>query len=123
VNIRKFMEGYKVAWELRDPSMFAALFHADGQYHNTPFQVQRGRPELAEYWKRVQLQENVQMTFEVLATEAESGIAALACHVPGGIGGTVPGLGEVYGNESVCSQARRSPATDGVGRCYPRQVR
>jgi len=69
------MEGYKAAWELRDPSMFAALFRADGQYHNTPFQVQRGRAELAEYWKRVQLQENVQVTFEVLATEAESGIA------------------------------------------------
>lgn len=75
MNIRKFMEGYKAAWELRDPSMFAALFRADGQYHNTPFQVQRGRAELAEYWKRVQLQENVQVTFEVLATEAESGIA------------------------------------------------
>lgn len=69
------MEGYKAAWERRDPSMFAALFHPDGRYHNTPFQVQRGRDELAGYWKRVQLQEDVQVTFEILAAEAESGIA------------------------------------------------
>jgi len=69
------MEGYKAAWERRDPSMFAALFRPDGRYHNTPFQVQRGRDELAEYWKRVQLQEDVRVTFEILAAEAESGIA------------------------------------------------
>jgi SnoaL-like domain len=75
VDIQKFMEGYKAAWEQRDPSMFAALFHPDGRYHNTPFQVQGGKEELAEYWKRVQLQEDVQVTFEVLATEAGSGIA------------------------------------------------
>jgi limonene-1,2-epoxide hydrolase len=75
MDIQKFMEGYKAAWERRDPSMFAALFHPDGRYHNTPFQVQRGSDELAEYWKRVQLQEDVRVTFEVLAAEAESGIA------------------------------------------------
>jgi len=63
VNIEDFMQGYSAAWERRDPSMFAALFHPDGQYHNTPFQVQRGTEQLAEYWKRVQLQEDVHLTF------------------------------------------------------------
>ncbi|MDV7390431.1 nuclear transport factor 2 family protein, partial [Arthrospira platensis SPKY1] len=61
------MEGYKAAWEARDPSMFAALFLADGRYHNTPFQVQTGRHELAEYWKRIQLQEDILLNFEVLS--------------------------------------------------------
>lgn len=75
VNIHEFMQGYKSAWEQRDPSMFAALFHADGTYHNTPFQVQNGTKELAEYWKRVQLQEDILVTFEVLAAEPDSGIA------------------------------------------------
>jgi hypothetical protein len=75
VNIREFMQGYKAAWERRDPSMFAALFHADGKYHNTPFQVQTGRGELVEYWKRVQLQEDVRVEFEVLAAQQGSGIA------------------------------------------------
>lgn len=75
MNIQSFMEGYQAAWEQRDPLAFAALFHADGQYHNTPFQVQRGTVELAEYWKRVQLQEDVQVRFEVLASGPGGGLA------------------------------------------------
>jgi limonene-1,2-epoxide hydrolase len=75
VNITQFMQGYKSAWERRDESMFAALFAPDGLYHNTPFQVQRGHAQLAEYWKRVKLQEDVEVTFEVLASADGSGIA------------------------------------------------
>jgi hypothetical protein len=75
VNIHEFMQGYKAAWEQRDPAMFAALFLPDGQYHNTPFQVQHGTAQLEEYWKRVQLQEDVRVDFEVLASSADSGIA------------------------------------------------
>jgi hypothetical protein len=75
MTIHDFMQGYKAAWEQRDPSMFAALFRPDGKYHNTPFQVQCGPEQLAEYWKRVQLQEDVEVTFEVLADTATSGIA------------------------------------------------
>jgi len=69
------MRGYKAAWERRDEAMFAALFAQDGLYHNTPFQVQRGHAQLAEYWKRVKLQEDVEVTFEVLASAASGGIA------------------------------------------------
>ncbi len=75
MDIEQFMRGYQAAWELRDPERFASLFHADGCYHNTPFQQQRGRAELVEYWKRVQLQEDVQLSFEVLARAPRSGIA------------------------------------------------
>ncbi|CAA7611512.1 conserved hypothetical protein [Magnetospirillum sp. LM-5] len=66
MDIERFMQGYKAAWEARDPALFAALFHPDGRYHNTPFQVQQGSAQLMEYWKRVQLQEDVQVTFEIL---------------------------------------------------------
>jgi hypothetical protein len=66
MDIERFMQGYKAAWEAREPRMFAALFLPDGRYHNTPFQVQRGTAELVEYWKRVQLQDYVQVTFEIL---------------------------------------------------------
>ena len=75
MNIEQFMQGYKAAWEARDPAMFAALFRADGKYHNTPFQVQTGRQELAEYWKRVQLQEDVRVRYDVLASERGTGLA------------------------------------------------
>jgi hypothetical protein len=75
VNIETFMQGYQAAWEQRNPTMFAALFLPDGQYHNTPFQVQRGTEQLVEYWKRVQLQDDVHVTFEVLSSTPTSGIA------------------------------------------------
>ncbi|MCX7893363.1 MAG: nuclear transport factor 2 family protein [Burkholderiales bacterium] len=75
MNIEQFMHGYKAAWERRDPAMFAALFVPDGEYHNTPFQVQRGTAQLVEYWKRVELQEDVRVGFEILASAAGSGVA------------------------------------------------
>ena len=75
MDIDEFMAGYKAAWEARDPAMFAALFHKNGKYHNTPFQVHAGTSALVEYWKRVQLQEDVHVSFEVLANQEGSGIA------------------------------------------------
>jgi hypothetical protein len=74
-NIDRFMQGYKAAWEQRDESMFAALFAADGEYRNTPFAVQRGHVQLAEYWRRVKLQEDVHLSYEVLASAPASGMA------------------------------------------------
>lgn len=75
MDIGKFMQEYKNAWEQRDDARFAALFTADGEYHNTPFAVQRGHAQLAEYWNRVKLQEDVHVTYEVLAASREAGIA------------------------------------------------
>ena len=75
MNIDSFMQGYQTAWEQRSPQQFADLFLPDGEYHNTPFQVQRGSAQLMEYWKRVQLQEDVRLRFEVLSRAEGSGIA------------------------------------------------
>ena len=75
MDIRQFMDEYKNAWEQRDDARFSALFTADGEYHNTPFAVQRGHAQLAEYWQRVKLQQDVRLNYEVLASSATSGIA------------------------------------------------
>lgn len=75
MDIARFMQGYKTAWEQRDDALFASLFLPDGRYHNTPFQVQRGTVELRAYWNRVKLQEDVRVVTEVLASTAGSGIA------------------------------------------------
>jgi len=75
VNIDRFMQGYKAAWEQRDESMFCALFTSRGEYHNTPFAVQRGHAQLSEYWRRVKLQEDVRVTYEVLGSTPQGGIA------------------------------------------------
>ena len=75
MNIEKFMRGYRTAWEQRDESMFSMLFAADGEYHNTPFAIQRGHHQLAEYWRRVKLQEDVRVAYEVLTSTVTGGIA------------------------------------------------
>lgn len=75
MDIAEFMQGYKLAWENRDETLFVALFAEDGQYHNTPFAVQRGHSQLAEYWRRVKLQEDVHVTYEVLANMPAAGMA------------------------------------------------
>ena len=74
MDITQFMRGYKAAWENRDEARFVALFTADGEYHNTPFAVQRGPAQLAEYWRRVKLQEDVRVDYEVLSATATGGI-------------------------------------------------
>ena len=75
MNIEQFMQGYKAAWEARYDAMFAALFAEDGQYHNTPFAIQAGHAQLREYWIRVKLQEDVHLTYEILAQMPSGGIA------------------------------------------------
>lgn len=75
MNIEQFMAGYKAAWERQDEQLFCALFAADGEYHNTPFAVQRGHAQLAEYWQRVKLQRDIELRFDVLAALPGSGVA------------------------------------------------
>ena len=75
MDIRQFMDGYRRAWERRDPELFRALFAADGVYRNTPFAEQRGHEQLAAYWRRVQLQEDVKVRYDILAEAPGSGIA------------------------------------------------
>jgi len=75
MDIEKFMRGYKAAWEGRDENLFCALFAGDGVYHNTPFAAQRGRAQLAQYWQRIKLQDDISLTYQILATMPAEGIA------------------------------------------------
>lgn len=75
MDIEQFMRGYKAAWEARDESLFCALFVKDGVYRNTPFAEQRGHEQLAKYWQRVKLQNDVNLAYDILASAPESGIA------------------------------------------------
>jgi hypothetical protein len=75
VTIDEFMRGYKAAWEARDERAFCALFLPDGVYRNTPFAEQRGHEQLAAYWQRVKLQEDVHVDYTILASHPGSGMA------------------------------------------------
>lgn len=75
MDIETFMQGYKAAWEGRDERRFCALFATDGIYRNTPFAEQRGHEQLAAYWQRVKLQEDVRVEYEILSATPGGGIA------------------------------------------------
>lgn len=75
MNIERFMKGYKAAWEGKDEAMFCALFASDGVYRNTPFAEQRGHAQLAKYWQRIKLQDDISVSYEILAAAPSSGIA------------------------------------------------
>jgi hypothetical protein len=74
MRIHDFMQAYKRVWEAQDSAGFAALFTPDGQYWNTPFQVQTGPDELARYWDRIKLQQDICLTPSVLAETPTGGI-------------------------------------------------
>jgi limonene-1,2-epoxide hydrolase len=74
-DIDQFMQGYKAAWEGRDEHLLCSLFEPDGVYCNTPFAEQRGHDAIAAYWQRVKLQEDIALSYEVLARSAAGGIA------------------------------------------------
>ena len=75
VDIEQFMQAYKSAWEGKDADAFCALFAEDGVYHNTPFAVQRGHAQLAAYWQRIKLQEDIELIYQVLSSGPHSGMA------------------------------------------------
>lgn len=75
MNIHTFMANYKKVWEGQDSEGFAALFTPEGQYHNTPFQVQTGPQELAKYWDRIMLQQDISLSYKVLCETVDGGFA------------------------------------------------
>ena len=75
MDIEQFMRAYKKAWEEKDEAAFCALFTEDGVYHNTPFATQSGHVQLAAYWQRIKLQDDIELSFEVLSSTPGAGIA------------------------------------------------
>jgi len=75
MNIDRFMQAYRRAWETSDEHLLASLFAADGVYRNTPFAEQRGRGAIMAYWQRTKLQADIHLSYEILARRERGGIA------------------------------------------------
>ncbi|MGI9367806.1 MAG: nuclear transport factor 2 family protein [Ruegeria sp.] len=75
MNIHDFMAAYKRVWEAQDSEGFAALVKENGRYHNTPFQVQDTPEARVKYWDRIKLQQDITLTYTVLAETADGGVA------------------------------------------------
>ena len=54
---------------------FCSLFTENGVYHNTPFATQRGHAQLAAYWQRIRLQDDIELKYEVLSSTENGGLA------------------------------------------------
>ena len=123
MTIDRFMQGYKAAWEERDESKFCALFTSHGEYHNTPFAVQRGQEQLAEYWCRVKLQEDIHLTYEILASTSQGGIAHWHVTYQVASEELFRIWAESTGHKPCRTKTRRSAAPDGPRRRADRRVR
>jgi len=75
MSIGDFMAAYKRVWEGQDSEGFAALFVPDGQYWNTPFQVQDSFEKRAAYWDRIKLQDNIRLDYDILSETDAGGVA------------------------------------------------
>lgn len=84
-----WLDGYKAAWETRDPGEAAALFTADATYRETPFDTPLvGREAIAAYWAgAVAGQKDVRFTWEILSAAGAEGVCQWHCAftgIPGG---------------------------------------
>jgi len=81
----------------RDPDAAAALYASDGTYRVTPFQEpMTGRQAIFDYWSEVaRTQEQILFDYEILAVNAEYGIArwwASFVRVPPGLPTKLDGI-------------------------------
>ena len=76
-DFERWLNGYKVAWEKRDPAAAAALFTSDAQYYWTPFDPpQTGRAQIAAVWEAaVSAQKDIAFDFTVFAVAGSRGCA------------------------------------------------
>ena len=76
-DFEHWLEGYKSAWENRDPQAAADLFSTDAQYYETPFtEPFIGRAQIFNYWADVpRHQTNINFSYQILAVAEDSGIA------------------------------------------------
>ncbi|HWT13734.1 MAG TPA: nuclear transport factor 2 family protein [Allosphingosinicella sp.] len=84
-----WLNGYKAAWEERDPARAAALFTPDAVYHEMPFDAPiEGREAIAAYWVKVTAgQQDVRFSYEVLAVGGREGLCHWHCALTGNPGG------------------------------------
>lgn len=63
--VDNWLEGYRVAWESRDPEAAAALFTEDASYREEPYaEPFHGRDGVRDYWTRVTAtQEDVEFRY------------------------------------------------------------
>lgn len=73
----EWLEGYRRAWETRDPDAAAALFSERAEYRETPFSPPHlGRDGVRRYWREATgSQRDISFRYRILSIRADGGIA------------------------------------------------
>ncbi|MGZ8997595.1 MAG: nuclear transport factor 2 family protein [Allosphingosinicella sp.] len=93
-----WLDGYKAAWESRDPSAAAELFTADASYREMPFDEPIvGREAIAAYWANaVAGQQDVRFTYNILSCAGGEAICHWHCTFTGAPGGAAVELDGIF---------------------------
>jgi hypothetical protein len=76
-SLRSWLDGYRRAWELKDPGAAGALFTDDASYQESPYdKPMRGRAAIVEYWSHVpRTQDNIHFNYEIIAVTDKVAVA------------------------------------------------
>ena len=109
---KSWLDSYGRAWMQRNPEAAAMLYAADATYRVTPFQEpMTGRQAILDYWTEVaRTQEHILFDYEILAVNAEHGIArwwASFVRVPPGLATKLDGIFLIsLSDEGRCASLR-----------------
>ncbi len=92
-----WLEGYRQAWETRDPEAAAALFVGDATYYETPFgPPAQGKDGIRKYWAAATgSQRDVSFSYEILSISDARGVArwwAEFTRIPSGVKARLDGI-------------------------------
>jgi uncharacterized protein (TIGR02246 family) len=109
---RKWLEGYRQAWETRDPEAAAALFSKDARYYETPFVAPaQGRDGVRNYWANAtRNQSDITFSYNIVSVSGDRCIArwsATFTRVSSGVTASLDGIFLLkFNNEGLCRELR-----------------
>ncbi len=111
-ELRTWLEGYRLAWEARDPEAAAALFSEDARYYETPFLgPARGRDGVRDYWvNATRNQSDVTFSYEIVFVSGDRGVVrwwARFRRVSSGVTASLDGVFLLeFNDEGLCRELR-----------------
>ena len=96
--LTRWLDGYRAAWENRDPDRAASLFTDNATYQETPYDKPfEGPAGVREYWANVTRdQRNVKFEYQVIAVSGNTGIAHWSAKFESAPSGAPVGLDGIF---------------------------
>ena len=111
-ELKTWLDGYRQAWETRDPEAAAALFSEDARYYKTPFLAPaQGQDAVRGYWANAtRNQSDITFSYDIVSVSRDRGIArwwAKFTRVSSGVTASLDGVFFLeFNNEGLCRELR-----------------